>query len=56
MPGDVSGVVSQRRRTVHLQQAQGGFSESESPLLHGALCESVAWSPCNSTGFTLQCV
>jgi hypothetical protein len=26
------------------------------PLLHGALCESVAWSLCNSSYFALQCV
>jgi len=37
-------------------QCWKGFSESETPLLHGVLCESVAWSPCNSTSFALQCV
>jgi len=36
-------------------QCQKGFSESETPLLLGALCENVAWSPCNSTAFALQC-
>jgi hypothetical protein len=31
-----------------------GFSESETPLLRGVLCESVAWSLCNLTVFTLH--
>jgi len=37
-------------------QSWKGFLESERPLLHGALCGSMAWSLCNSTSFVLQCV
>jgi len=37
-------------------QCWKGFSELETPFLHGALCENVAWSLCNSTGSALQCV
>jgi hypothetical protein len=32
-------------------QCWKGFLESDTPLFHGKLCESVAWSPCSLTGF-----